>query len=627
MPISASDLEREAFIRALLMGWAKVGKAQPLDEPVLTPDGWRVMGDLRVGSQVIGSDGQPVRVTGVYPQGRKQVVRLKTSAGSWTRCCPEHLWFTSTKRELTRGRWAHTDGPHADRVYTNTKTWGSGSVKTAQEIRATLSSGDQDSYHFLPEMTGPVRYVEEQPLTFDPYFIGLLIGDGSYVARAGNVTFTSRDEELFEAVRRGAVANGDELIRTNPEERCPFVRIRGVRTKEQMQALGLWGQRSENKKPPSAIFQASPESRLAFLQGLMDTDGYAMIRDNAGGRASQAEFCSTSRVLAEAVVELVRSLGGRARIKCKETSCQTGPGLPAYIVTFGLTYGCPFRLTRKAAVWGVEKQRDWRLRITEIVDDGEAECVCISVDAEDALYVTRGYILTHNTKSTIVSLVELAGYGYVITPGDKSSLGPAMRATKKFEFDLVRDEVDMDACLKTAREGVKEKKYGWVFIDDYSLYGSTLEGLLRDESAKQNKSGKPDGRTWSPEFKNRILNTVRRAFDLKCHLVVASHYIEQSGEIVDQQTGNVQRAKSGRGIMPMLYGSAREELPALFTDVLFMEKIDDRRVFQVNPDGVWGPGSRSVDGTHTIDASFVEFMKLTKSGELAKAPPPKGGKR
>lgn len=42
---------------------AGTGKAQPLNEPVLTPEGWRAMGDLEVGDLVIGADGKPHRLT------------------------------------------------------------------------------------------------------------------------------------------------------------------------------------------------------------------------------------------------------------------------------------------------------------------------------------------------------------------------------------------------------------------------------------------------------------------------------------------------------------------------------------------------------------------------------------
>jgi len=229
-----------------------------------------------------------------------------------------------------------------------------------------------------------------------------------------------------------------------------------------------------------------------------------------------------------------------------------------------------------------------------------------SIEREAFLRVLlMGYSKTGKTTSTVVSLANAVGNGYVICCGDKSSLTPAARRTKKFSFDVVRDENDMEAGIKELRRGAKEGEYKWGFVDDFSLYASWLEGALRDQSAATNKSGEADGRRYWPEFKQRLLNIPRRLFDIKVHVVFASHYLESGPEI------DGQRAKTGRGIMPMIGGSAREELPALFPDVLFMEKEKDgRRVFQVNPEGVWGPGARSADGSHTIDADFGAFLKL-----------------
>jgi hypothetical protein len=219
---------------------------------------------------------------------------------------------------------------------------------------------------------------------------------------------------------------------------------------------------------------------------------------------------------------------------------------------------------------------------------------------------------------TIVSLSAL-GPGYVLCCGDKSGMAPAARRTKLFSFDIVRDENDMEACLKEARRGVKDGDYKWLFVDDFSLYASFLEGALRDASASQNKSGEPDGRRYWPEFKSRLLNIPRRMFDAKAHVVFTSHFIEGSPEI------DGQRSKTGTGIVPMIGGSSREELPALFQDVIFMEREKDgRRVFQVNPEGVWGPGCRSVDGTSTIDADFGVFLKLAGDSYKKAAT---GGKR
>lgn len=46
-----------------------LGKAQPVTEPVLTPAGWRPIGSLRIGDEVVGADGQPTIVVGIAQVG------------------------------------------------------------------------------------------------------------------------------------------------------------------------------------------------------------------------------------------------------------------------------------------------------------------------------------------------------------------------------------------------------------------------------------------------------------------------------------------------------------------------------------------------------------------------------
>lgn len=218
-------------------------------------------------------------------------------------------------------------------------------------------------------------------------------------------------------------------------------------------------------------------------------------------------------------------------------------------------------------------------------------------------------------KSTTItaSLVEAYGHGYVVLCGDRSSLLAASRRTRKFSFDIVRNENNMEAAIKDARDGVKAATFKWIFVDDFTLYASWLEGELCDRS--RNSKGEPDGRRYWPEYRQRLNNIVGRFFDLKAHVVFSGHYIE-APQLIDGQ-----RDKTGVGIMPMLGGAAREEIPARFHDVVFMEKRKGKdadtshRVWLINPTGVWGPGCRSVDGTREIDASFKAFDKAMFDSE------------
>ncbi len=69
-----------------------MGKAQPLDAQVRTRTGWKRMGDLQIGDALASVDGQPSMVTGIYPQGVRQVYKVTFSDGRSTECCAEHLW-------------------------------------------------------------------------------------------------------------------------------------------------------------------------------------------------------------------------------------------------------------------------------------------------------------------------------------------------------------------------------------------------------------------------------------------------------------------------------------------------------------------------------------------------------
>ena len=78
---------------ALLADDMGLGKDQPKSEPVLTPDGWRPIGELKVGDEVIGSGGVPTCVEAIYPQGEKEIYEVRLKDGRGTRCGLEHLWF------------------------------------------------------------------------------------------------------------------------------------------------------------------------------------------------------------------------------------------------------------------------------------------------------------------------------------------------------------------------------------------------------------------------------------------------------------------------------------------------------------------------------------------------------
>lgn len=94
--------EQEKFIQALIddNGTASYlldlqpgyGKAEWVENKIRIPNGWKRMGDIVVGDDVIAKDGTTTKVTGVYPQGKKQEYRVYFEDGRFITCCGEHLW-------------------------------------------------------------------------------------------------------------------------------------------------------------------------------------------------------------------------------------------------------------------------------------------------------------------------------------------------------------------------------------------------------------------------------------------------------------------------------------------------------------------------------------------------------
>jgi phosphate starvation-inducible PhoH-like protein len=373
------------------------GRAQPLDRKVLTPEGFRPIGELDVGDLVLGSDGRPTPVLGVFPQGRKDVFRLTAQDGASTVCCGEHLWAVSTAADRRRGR-----GPR---------------VLETRAMVGRLRAALQHRFE-LPLVSKPVEFVP-QDVPIDAYALGLLLGDGC-ITTSTTSSFTTADPELALALEMALP--GIELVR---KSRYDFVLRHvgrgGVITLTNpvtaaLRDLGLAGARSSTKFVPMRYLYNSPSIRLAILQGLLDTDGGPVTQP---GRTCRIQYCTTSPQLRDDVLFLVRSLGGVAYVRTREAAGRPsgrarGRDVPfrndAFVVDIRLPSGTPpFRLTRKAATYAAFGGGGRPMRFVDRIEPaGESETVCIQVGAQDSLYVTDDFLVTHNTLNDAFIILDEA---------------------------------------------------------------------------------------------------------------------------------------------------------------------------------------------------------------------------
>lgn len=412
------------------------GKAQPMYSKVLTNTGWVRMEDIKEGTMVATPDGSFAPVLGVYPQGKKDVYRVHFNDGSSTDCCKEHLW-------KAQKRWERVEGKP-------------GSVRELQDIMGNLHSSDGRNRYYIP-MTEPIDFPERN-LPLQPYLMGVLLGDGSF--SVGVPTISSKDSFVIERCEKLLASNNCKLSRRSEYDydiirdgdfkstRCTLYRFEaenlksGVTekfedihavfaagyskhahkaaksgkpyggkiwkrykkdeksvnpVKDALMALGLYGNRSEDKFIPEEYLLGSVEQRIDLLQGIMDADGTVDARN---GR--HVSLSTTSENIIDGLTQLVQSLGGTTSVTSRTPSYTYGgedrEGMKAYNITVRLPpHINPFKLPRKAELV-VPKSSYLPARTIEKVEHlGEEEVQCILIDHPEHLYITDDYIVTHNT--------------------------------------------------------------------------------------------------------------------------------------------------------------------------------------------------------------------------------------
>jgi phosphate starvation-inducible protein PhoH and related proteins len=351
------------------------GRAQPVDTPVLTPDGFRPIGELAVGDLVTGSDGEPTPVLGIYPQGEQDIYRVTAQDGASTLCTANHLWAVRTRGSRRR------------------------QVLLTSEMIGNLRAAQHHRYE-LPLLSGPACFPGRE-VPMDPYALGLLLGDGCLTGSAAP-SFATCDHELAAAL--GQLLPGTEVS----DKRGPGpVLSRGqVMTMENpvtgvLRQLGLYRAGPATRFVPGVYLLNSVDVRLGVLQGLLDSDGVPVAGED------RIHYSTVSPRLRDDVLFLVRSMGGVACWRVRSAAGRRpgrarGPAVPhrhdAYILDIRLPAGVqPFRLATKLDRYlssgGGHPQRF----IESIEPEGRAEAVCIAVAAADSLYATEDFLITHNT--------------------------------------------------------------------------------------------------------------------------------------------------------------------------------------------------------------------------------------
>jgi phosphate starvation-inducible PhoH-like protein len=404
---------------------------QPLSQKIATPSGWTTMGEIKIGDKVIGRDGMPTEVLGIYPKGEKDTYKVTTFDGTSTICCADHLWYTQTREEKNKKQ--------------------QGKVRVTRDIISDLENGLK---HFLPR-NEPVHF-DKKELSIAPYTLGVLLGDGT--SERGHVRFASADQEIVDRVnaeiktlglycqqakkqysqawsytlsslegyRQGAKpvkiteidtsntyyfsTNREAMKFTNCKQKTLSTRVSCGATVDGykydkngepwvnpvfncLRNHDLLGKKAWDKFIPDDYKYSGVQDRIDILRGLLDTDGSIKW----GG---ETVFYTTSLRLAEDVIEIVRSLGGKAKIRSRDRRNEKNRNIVARRISYEVSIVMPesinpFYLKRKAKRFKGKNVAN--IEIISIEKVGHEKVQCIKVDNPEHLYLTDNFIVTHNT--------------------------------------------------------------------------------------------------------------------------------------------------------------------------------------------------------------------------------------
>ncbi len=435
------------------------GRSQPVDTPVLTPDGCTPIGDLAVGDLVIGSSGEPVPVIGVYPQGEMDIYRVTAQDGASTLCTANHLWAVKTRD--------HGDHPSPFRVL------------LTQEMIGNLRAAHDHHRYELPLLSGPACFPDRE-VPMNPYALGLLLADG---CPAGSTTPSLATAGQEVARTLGQLLPGPDVC----HESGPDYARNRVRTPGQVMT-------AQATFVPEAYRYNSADVRLGVLQGLLDSDGGAVV---LGAGTARIQYTTESPRLRDDVLFLVRSMGGVAYWRSRPAAGRSrgrvrGRVLPhghdAYTLDIRLPAGIqPFRLAGKLDRYRAHGGGHPQRFIESIEPAGRAEAVCIAVAAADSLYTTEDFLITHNTLNDSFIILDEAqntspeqmkmfltrlGFGsQIVVTGDITQVDlPAGTASGLRQVQDILDGVDDVYFSRLTSHDVVRHKLVADIVDAYERY-------------------------------------------------------------------------------------------------------------------------------------------------------------
>lgn len=360
----------------IFAGPAGTGKAILDDEVLPTPMGFKQAKKLKKGDLLFGSNGKATKIQGVYPQGKRTVYQLTLRDGRQVKCSGDHIWHVKINQK-----------------------WQDLTVKELLPYKGKCIE--------LPEQK-TVEYQKQNHLPLNPYVIGFLTAGCTLRAKALSITCDNQQimqrfvDELHDSryqchltVTPYANEHRSNAYFFKSKEGLMRPDQQRIRERHIVYISDLineaYQMKAEERYLPLDYLTSSVNERQALLQGIVDSAG--MIDHQ------QVLIKVQSAKLAQQIKQLILSLGMNAVI----LHHQRFEVIKIYDVNMTL-----FTDKHKSEIATVNTLH-LENKIVKIQKlDEEASMRCFYVDADDHLFMTNDFVVTHNT--TVAKLFAKALY-------------------------------------------------------------------------------------------------------------------------------------------------------------------------------------------------------------------------
>lgn len=337
---------------------------------------------VRPGDLLMGPDSRP-RLVESTTIGRGRLFKITPINGVPFTCNEDHilpLYISSGVNGTQKSRLAEI----------SVKEWilQSGNFKAHSKLRKVA-------------VEFPKQYV-----SYDPYFIGLYLGDGT-AKEAPCITVGDDDKSVLSPYLKRWAKKHRVWIREVRGRGCTMFHFSGnsIDKKNPVRDLMVLLSTSGEKRIPTEYLVNSRRVRLEVLAGLMDADGFYH---------NKCFDLTMKGKLAGDIVWLARSLGLRVKATRCQKSCGKYTGTYTRISISGLTHSIPCKLKRKRPLLRKQKKNPMVCGFkVEEIRPGKYYGFTLS---GDGLYLLSDFTVTHNTTVAIRMLSILGQRTLVVVP-------------------------------------------------------------------------------------------------------------------------------------------------------------------------------------------------------------------